>query len=130
MAGPLAAAGITVPEAMYADFEKVCEPILNYTEDIPFTVSKREGEPRQRPTQAGGSDHAYFAMAGVPTISFNERDVKGYNFNYRVIWHTDCDNYDKVYPDYMEHSSVVTAVTVYGLANLDHLLSRDGLYKE
>jgi len=128
--GPLAAAGITVPEAMFADFEKICEPVLNYTEDIPFKVEKREGEPRPRPTQAGGSDHAHFAMEGVPTISFNERDVKGYNFNYRVIWHTEADNYDKLYPDYMEHSSVVTAVTVYGLANLDHLLSREGLYKE
>ena len=30
----------------------------------------------------------------------------------------------------MEHSSVVTAVIVYGIANLDHLLSRKGLYKE
>jgi hypothetical protein len=30
----------------------------------------------------------------------------------------------------MEHSAVVTAVVMYGLANLDHLLSREGLYKE
>lgn len=128
--GPLAAAGITVPEAMYDDFVKVCKPLENYTEDIPFTVSKREGEPRKRPTSAGGSDHAHFAINGVPTISFNERDVKGYNFNYREIWHTESDDYSKLYPDYMEHSSVVTAVTVYGLANLPHLLSRDGLYKD
>ena len=28
----------------------------------------------------------------------------------------------------MEHSAVVTAVVLYGLAGLDHLLSRDGLY--
>lgn len=128
--GPLAAAGITVPEAMYEDIAKVCEPILSYTQDIPFSVSKRTGEPRPRPTSAGGSDHAYFAMNGVPTISFTERDVKGYNFNYREIWHTESDNYDKVYPDYMNHSAVVTAVVAYGIANLPHLLSREGLYKE
>ena len=30
----------------------------------------------------------------------------------------------------MEHSAVVQAVTAYGLANLDHLLSRTGLYKD
>ena len=30
----------------------------------------------------------------------------------------------------MEHSAIVTAVVMYGLANLDHLLSREGLYKE
>ena len=29
----------------------------------------------------------------------------------------------------MEHSAVVQAVTAYGLANLDQLLSREGLYK-
>lgn len=128
--GPLAAAGVVVPEAMYDDFVKACEPILNYTADIPFTVSKRQGEARPRPTTAGGSDHAYFAMNGVPTISFMERDVKGYNFNYREIWHTESDNYDKVYPDYMEHSAVVTAVVAYGIANLPHPLSREGLYKD
>ena len=30
----------------------------------------------------------------------------------------------------MEHSAVVQAVTAYGIANLNHLLSREGLYKE
>ena len=30
----------------------------------------------------------------------------------------------------MEHSAIVEAVTLYGLANLDHLLSREGLYRE
>ena len=30
----------------------------------------------------------------------------------------------------MEHSAVVTAVVLYGIANLDHLLSREGLYKK
>ena len=29
----------------------------------------------------------------------------------------------------MEHSAIVTAVVLYGLSNLDHLLSREGLYK-
>lgn len=127
--GPLAAAGITVPQAMFKDLEKICEPLSDYTPDIPFRLEQRSGEPRPRPTRAGGPDHAYFAMAGVPAISFDERDVKGYNFNYRTIWHTEKDNYNMLYPDYMNHSSVVTAVVVYGVACLDHLLSRDGLYK-
>ena len=30
----------------------------------------------------------------------------------------------------MEHSSVVQAVVLYGVANLDHLLSREGLYTD
>ena len=128
--GPLMATSVTVPPAMYDDFVKVCEPILNYNPDIPFKVYKSEGEPRPRPKSAGGSDHAYFAMNGVPTISLGETDARGYNFDYREIWHTDRDNYNKLIPEYMEHSAVVSAVIAYGLANIDHILSRDGLYKE
>jgi Zn-dependent M28 family amino/carboxypeptidase len=128
--GPLAAVSITVPPAMYDDFSEVCEPLKDYNPDIPFEVIKREGEPQARPTSAGGSDHAYFAMNGIPAISFREQDIFGYDFIYRDIWHTEDDLYDKLIPEYLEHSAVVQAVTAYGLANLNHLLSRDGLYKD
>jgi Zn-dependent M28 family amino/carboxypeptidase len=86
--------------------------------------------PRQKPTTAGGSDHAYFTMNGVPTLYFSLSDVKGYNFNYDEIWHTENDLFTKSIPEYQEHSTIVTAVVVYGLANLDHLLSGNGLYAE
>ena len=128
--GPLAAVSITVPPAMYDDFVEVCEPLKDYNPDIPFEVIKREGEPQARPTSAGGSDHAYFSMNGIPAISFREQDIFGYDFIYRDIWHTEDDLYDKLIPEYLEHSAVVQAVTAYGLANLNHLLSRDGLYKD
>ncbi|MBO7575013.1 MAG: M20/M25/M40 family metallo-hydrolase [Bacteroidales bacterium] len=128
--GPLACTSITVPPAMYDDFVKVCAPLTDYNPEIPFTVNKREGEPQERPTSAGGSDHAYFAMNGIPAISFRETDVFGLDFNYRDIWHTEDDLFDKLIPAYLEHSAVINAVTAYGLANLPHLLSREGLYKE
>ena len=128
--GPLMSTGVTVPAAMYDDYVSICKPIMDLNPDIPFTVNKREGEPRPRPTSAGGSDHAYFAMNGVPTIGFQETDPKGYNFEYQEIWHTERDIYNKVIPEYMEHSATVTAVVVYGIANLDHQLSRAGLYKD
>ena len=127
--GPLAASSITVPPAMYDDFVEACKPLFDYNPEIPFSVTKQE-EARPRPTSAGGSDHAYFAMNGVPAISFRETDVFGYDFNYRDIWHTEDDLYDKLIPEYLEHSAVVQAVTAYGIANLGHLLSREGLYKE
>ena len=127
--GPLAATSITVPPAMYEDFMKVCAPLFQYNPDLPFTVNKQP-EPRPRPTRAGGSDHAYFAMNGVPTVSFREMDVLGYDFNYRDIWHTEDDLYDKLIPEYMEYSAVVQAVAAFGLANLNHLLSREGLFKD
>ncbi len=50
------------------------------------------------------------------------------NFSYREIWHTERDLYNKMIPDYQKHSSLVTAVIAYGVANLDHLLSREGYY--
>ncbi len=128
--GPLCATSVSVPAAMYDDFVEVCKPLENMNPEFPFTVEKRQGPPQPRPTRAGGSDHAHFAMNGVPTISFRETDPKGYNFEYREIWHTERDIFNKLIPEYMEHSAVVTAVTLYGLANLDHLLSREGLYKD
>ncbi len=128
--GPTVASGLTVPEAMYDDFEKICKPLSSINPDFPFTLTKNTQPPRPRPGNAGGSDHAYFAMNGVPTLSFNAPDSKGYNFNYGEIWHTENDLYTKSIPEYQEHTSIVTAVVVYGLANLDHLLSRKGLYAE
>lgn len=127
---PFITAGVTVPEAMYEDFVKVSEPLKDAHPEFTFTVEKRQGNPRPRPTSAGGSDHAYFAMEGVPTIGFNLRDPKGYNFSYNEIWHTERDTYNKSIPEYQEHTATCTAVILYGLANLDHILSREGLYAD
>ena len=128
--GPLCATSVSVPAAMYDDYVAICKPLENLNPEFPFTVNKREGQPQARPTRAGGSDHAYFAMNGVPTIGFRETDPKGYNFEYGEIWHTERDIFNKLIPEYLEHSAVVTAVVLYGIANLDHLLSREGLYKD
>ncbi len=128
--GPTVATGVTVPEAMYNDFIKVAEPLNGVNPDFPFKVSMNTSPPRPRPVTAGGSDHAWFAINGVPTISFDIPDVKGYNFNYGEIWHTENDLYNKSIREYQEHTAIVTAVVAYGLANLDHLLPREGLYEE
>ncbi len=124
--GPTVATSLTVPEAMYQDFEAVCEPLNSINPDFPFTLNK--ATPRPRPRSAGGSDHAYFALNGVPTIQFGTADPKGYDFNYGEIWHTERDTYNMSIPEYQEHTAVVTAVVVWGLANLDHQLSRKGMY--
>lgn len=124
---PFPVTGLTVPKAMFEDFEKICEPLNTINPDFPFTLTVNEN-PRPKPTTAGGSDHAYFAMNGVPTLSFTESDVKGYNFNYGEVWHTENDIYNKSIPEYQEHTSTVMAVIVYGLANLDHILSREGFF--
>lgn len=126
--GPTVANKLRVPEAMYSDLEKICKPLNDINPDFPFTLEMREA--RNRPTKAGGSDHAHFALNGVPTIAFNTADPKGYNFSYYEIWHTERDLYNMSIPEYQEHTAIVTAVVVFGIANLDHLLSRDGYYKD
>ena len=127
--GPTVANSLTVPPAMFDDFKKATEQLNSISPEFPFTLTVRPGDARPKPTTAGGSDHAYFAINGVPTISFGTADPKGYDFNYGEIWHTERDTYNMSIPEYMEHTSTVTAIVLYNLANQDKLLSRKGLYK-
>lgn len=126
--GPTAASGLVVPNNMYADILACTEGLNDYHPQIPFTVTTSTLPPQPLPTKAGGSDHAYFEMNGVPVLAFRNTDPLGYNFSYREIWHTTRDRYDMSIPEYMNYTSVTQAVTVYNLANLKHLLPRDGLY--
>lgn len=126
--GPTVCTGITVPPEMYDDFTKICKAINNINPDFPFTVNKRT-KTMKKPEKAGGSDYAYFAMNGVPTISIDLSDPKGYDFNYREIWHTERDLYNKSIPEYQKHSAIVNAIIVYNVANLNHLLSREGCWE-
>ena len=103
--------------------EKICEPLNSINPDFPFTLKVKP--PSTIPTRGGGSDHAYFAMNGIPTSSFGTADPKGYDFSYGEIWHTERDLYNKSIPEYQEHTAVVTAVVVLGIANLDKLLTRE-----
>ncbi|MFA7200974.1 MAG: M28 family peptidase [Bacteroidales bacterium] len=123
---PLAASGVAVPKAMYDDFVKASKYISSINPDFPFTVDTIPARPW--PTTTGSTDASVFAIHGVPTITFRDRDVKGYDFNYREIWHTERDLYTKSIAEYQEHTSVVQAVMIYHLANLNHLLSREGMY--
>lgn len=127
---PLVPYEITVPPAMYEDF-KAIEPAINSVNpDFPFEVKRREGPAPKMMTGGGSSDHAPFAKKGVPVYGFRLKDSKGYNFSYNEIWHTDRDLYNKSIPEYQEQATVVTALMLYHLANLDHLLSREGMYSE
>lgn len=128
--GPTVPTGITVPPAMYEDFAAISPALNRINPDFPFEVKQREGKAPAFPVNAGGSDHAYFAMSGVPVLSFRTGDPKGYNFSYGEIWHTERDTYNKSIPEYQEQTSVVTAVVLYHLANLDHLLNRENLYSK
>ncbi|HLN53446.1 MAG TPA: M28 family peptidase [Lentimicrobium sp.] len=125
--GPLAPLGLSVSEAMYDDFAEICKPISGINPAFPFTLTKQE--PRNKPKEARGSDHGPYAVEGVPTLYFDLQDPLGYNFTYGEIWHTERDLFNKSIKEYEEHAAVITAVVAYGVANLDHQLSRQGFYK-
>lgn len=126
--GPEPPVGIAVPKAMMADMEKICESIGSINPRYPFEVT--EAQPRQRPTKFGGTDATVFAVEGVPTYGFRLNDVDGTNFSYGEIWHTENDILNKEVPDYQKHTAMVTAIVALGIANLDHQLSRDGMFIE
>ena len=127
--GPTVANSITVPPAMYDDFQKATARLNDINPEIPFTLNKRAGDPPPQPATAGGSDHAYFSMNGMPAISFGTADPKGYDFNYGEIWHTERDTYNMSIPEYMDHTSVVMAIVLYNLSMQEKTLSREGLYR-
>lgn len=126
--GPEPPVGMYVPKAMYDDFVKITAPVKQIRPDYQFEIRIRE--PRKRPTEYGGTDASVFAVKGVPTLGFVTDDIKGYDFSYDEIWHTERDLYTKIIPEYQEHTATVTAIVALGVANLDKQLSREGLYIE
>lgn len=126
--GPTVPVSLTVSAAQMDDFKEIVEVINTINPEFPLELKERE--PRPRPERPWGTDSGPFAVKGVPTIGFDCADPKGYNFEYQEIWHTERDLYNKSIPEYQEQAATATAVLVYGLANLDHKLSREGYYIE
>lgn len=126
--GPTVPVSLTVSTAQMDDFREIVEVINTINPDFPLELKERT--PRPRPERPRGTDSGPFAVKGVPTITFDCGDPKGYNFSYGEIWHTERDTYNKSIPEYQEQTATATAVLVYGLASLDHKLSREGYYVE
>ncbi|TVR73786.1 MAG: M20/M25/M40 family metallo-hydrolase [Marinilabiliales bacterium] len=126
--GPLVASSLSVTPAMWDDMERITAPLNSINPDFPFEL--REHTPRSIPAVARGTDSGSFAVKGVPIMTFGLSDPKGYNFQYGEIWHTERDLYNMSIAEYQEHTSIVTAIVVLGIANLDHLLPREGYWIE
>jgi hypothetical protein len=109
--------GIGATEAMQADFERVFAPVKELDPAYPFEVRKVSG------LMGGGSDHASFLGANVPGFFWGQSGKARYQHTH----HTQFDTYDAAVPEYQAHSSLVVAIAAYGIANLDHLLSREKL---
>lgn len=125
--GPMPYTAFSAPKSMVKDFEKIAESIQEIYPDYEFGIN--ELKPRPTPTRTGGNDASSFAVKGVPTLQMNEwRDIKGYGFDYREIWHTERDTYQKSIPEYQEQAAGAMALMVLGTANLKTLLPREEIY--
>jgi carboxypeptidase Q len=122
--------GLSVSKAMMTDFQKVIKPIEGLNPKYPFELKERTKAFRKG--GRGGTDTFSFLQKEVPAFGFSTKGEQQYG----RTWHTTLDTYDEIIPEYQEYSSMVTAVVAYGIANLDHLLSReanfmpDGIYAD
>ena len=116
--GPNAIAGLPATAAMKEDFEKVFGPVMELNPDLPFTIKDVPGLPR-----GIGSDHESFIPKGVPGFFWTQEG----RADWRRGIHTQFDTFDLVIPEYLEHSTTVIALAALGMADLDHLLSREGM---
>ena len=131
---PYAITGATVPETWFADFQKITAPLANLNPRWPFKLVR--GVPRAHATSPGGTDETAFQMFEIPTLRFAVSsarpgpDGKDVNYTYNYAWHTLNDLYSELVPytEHQKHSALATAVVAYGVANLDKLLPRAGVY--
>jgi cyclophilin family peptidyl-prolyl cis-trans isomerase len=112
--------GLAVSKAMMPDLLQITKPVLKLNPKYPFELTERS-----KPVRKGG-------RGSTDTYPILQKDVPAFGFStkgeqiYGRTWHTTLDTYDEIIPQYQEYSAMVTAVVAYGVANLDHLLSREG----
>ncbi len=110
--------GISVTKAMKKDIDEALAPLVGLDPAMPFAIREVPGL-----SLGGGSDHASFNAAGAPGFFWRQSGKA----NYQHVHHTQFDTYDAAIPEYQKHSSIVAALGSLGIANLDHLLSRENL---
>ncbi len=104
---------IRVTQSMQEDFETVLAPVMSLNPEYPFCIEIVES------VKKGSSDHDSFIEKGVPGFLWRQSGRADYS-----VGHTQRDTYDKAIAEYQEHSAIVVALTAYGVAHLDHLISR------
>jgi hypothetical protein len=109
--------GISGTKAIMPDFQEVFQPVIDLDPEYPFELRETNG------LRGGGSDHASFLSKGVPGFFWGQAG----DAVYRYTHHTQNDTYEQAIPAYQEHSSLVVALAAYGVAQLDHKLSRENL---
>jgi Zn-dependent M28 family amino/carboxypeptidase len=121
--------GIYTTNGLKEDFEKVFAPIKSLDPDMSFTIEKVEYLSQNMKNCCGGrgsSDHGPFFEAGVPAFFWLQEGKTPVPYPA----HTKEDTYDKVNVEYLKHSATVIALGANGIANLNHLLSRENIFEK
>ncbi|MCX6169320.1 MAG: M20/M25/M40 family metallo-hydrolase [Ignavibacteriales bacterium] len=113
--------GISVPKVMANDFKNIISTIESANLKYPLAFS--ESSPFRKAGR-GGTDSFSFLMEGVPTPGLRSQGPQAYG----KTWHTPADTYDEIIPDAEEDAAIKIALMAYGIANLDHLLPREGAF--
>ena len=126
--GPMPYVSFSVPKSLMKEYDKIAESIREVDPEFGFKID--ELQLREKPKQAGGTDATTFMTKGIPAQQMNEHtDPKGYGFDYREIWHTERDTYNKSIPEYQEQAATAMAIMVLGTANLSKQWPRNEVYK-
>jgi carboxypeptidase Q len=116
---------LTISRAMQTDLEAVFAPVMR----LAAPARDHQGPVFQLNVQdklpgfGSGSDHASFQAAGVPAWPWGLRGEVEYGYG----WHSQWDTLDLVVPAYQAHNATVFALVAAGVAELPHLLSREGI---
>lgn len=113
--------GISVPKVMSNDFKKIIATIESTNLKYPLTLT--EGAPFRKAGR-GGTDSYSFLVENIPTPGLRSQGPQVYG----KTWHTPADTYDEIIPDAQEDAAIKIALLAYGIANLDHLLPREGAF--
>ncbi len=116
---------LTVTEAMYEDFHAVLDPVMELPPPEEHDGPVFNLRWTKQMSGFGGSDHASFMAAGVPAWAWGLIGRSEYGYG----WHSQWDTYDMVIPEYQRHTATVVAMIALGIADLDHLLSREGVVR-
>ncbi len=125
--GPLPYTGFSAPKSLVKEYEKITAPLRELYPEYGFKVT--ELKPFAKPKNLGGNDASTFSVAGIPALQmYDWQDPKGYGFEYREIWHTERDTFNKSIAEYQEQAATALALMVLGTANLDKKLPREEIF--
>ncbi|MAE75770.1 MAG: hypothetical protein CMJ85_02745 [Planctomycetes bacterium] len=117
---------LTITDAMLPQLKGVFAPIL----ELKSPDKKHRGatfelitKPTMKP--GGGSDHVSFQVTGVPAWQWGLKGPRPYGYG----WHSQWDTYSIVVPEYQRHNATVIALAAFGVANLDKMLTREGVLR-